>query len=73
MKTVFADSHYWIALTNRNDSWHEAALRAVKALGPCRFITTDEVLNEFLAGPSKFKFLRKTGAQVVRRALDNPN
>jgi len=33
MRTVFADSHYWLAAANPRDSWRRAALTAKKSLG----------------------------------------
>ena len=53
MKTVFADSHYWIAIVNPNDSWAEAAKKVRSSLGEIFIVTTDEVLTEFLAALSK--------------------
>jgi len=33
MKTVFADSHYWIAIVNPDDPWAKAAKEARSDLG----------------------------------------
>ena len=49
MRTVFADTFYWIALANPDDFWHEKASSLSKELRPFRMITSDEVLVEFLA------------------------
>ena len=40
MKTVFADSHYWIAVVKPNDPWKKAARGAKSALGEVLIITT---------------------------------
>jgi len=73
MKTVFADSHYWIAIVNPNDSWAEAAKKVRSSLGEIFIVTTDEVLTEFLAALSKGEHMRKQAAKMVRVILDNPN
>ena len=52
MKTVFADTVYWIAVTRPGDQWREPAKAAREALGPARLVTTDEVLTEYLAALS---------------------
>lgn len=49
MKPVFADTFYWIALSNPKDDAHRQVLEFSKQpdIGP--IVTTDEVLIEFLA------------------------
>jgi predicted nucleic acid-binding protein len=74
MKSVFADTLYWVAVVKPHDSWRAPARRARDALGDVRLVTTDEVLTEFLTslgmgGPS----LRRKAAQMVRTILSNPN
>jgi predicted nucleic acid-binding protein len=74
MKTVFADSHYWLAVTNPNDPWAEAAKTAKASVGQVLLLTTDEVLTEFLAGMSKGgSTLRRTAVHIVRTIMGNPN
>ncbi|MBC8394996.1 MAG: type II toxin-antitoxin system VapC family toxin [Deltaproteobacteria bacterium] len=73
MKTVFADSHYWIAIVNPNDQWTTAAKAAKSSLGDIFIVTTDEVLTEFLAALSKGEHMRKQAAKMVRAILENPN
>jgi uncharacterized protein len=48
MKTVFADTLYWVAIVLPDDPWRQPAERARQALGDARLVTTDEVLSEFL-------------------------
>ena len=48
MRTVFADSFYWIALTDPSDPWHLRALAIDHTLRPARIITTELVLGELL-------------------------
>lgn len=73
MKTVFADSHYWIAAVNPGDPWAKAAKVARSALGEVFIVTTDEVLTEFLAALSQGEYMRKQAAKMVRAILGNPN
>jgi len=74
MKTVFADSLYWIAIVRPNDSWKHAAKRAKSLLHNVRILTTDEVLTEFLAALSGGgQNLRRQASQMVRAILDDPN
>ncbi len=72
MKTVFADTLYWVAIILPNDPWKEPAERARKAVGDARLVTTDEVLSEFLTalssgGPQ----VRLRAVNTVRRILAN--
>jgi uncharacterized protein len=48
MSKVFADTLYWIAITNRKDQWHQAAEKATRSLSGCHLVTTHEVLTEVL-------------------------
>ena len=73
MKTVFADSIYWIAIVKPRDQWAEAARTAKTLLGEALIVTTDEVLTEFLAALSSGKHMRKQAAKMVRGIMDNPN
>ncbi len=74
MKTVFADTFYWIALTNPRDEWHHAAKSLGPTLGPVHIVTTDEVLVEFLAFLSKGgPDLRQVAVKLVRKIMGNPN
>ncbi len=73
MKTVFADSHYWIATVKPGDPWAEAAKAAKSGLGEIFVVTTDEVLTEFLAALSRGEHMRKQAAKMVRLILENPN
>jgi predicted nucleic acid-binding protein len=74
MRTVFADTHYWIALANPKDEWHARAMEASASLQPLRIVTTDEVLVEFLAYFSNFGFdARKLAVRLVHTILDNAN
>jgi len=41
MRRVFADANYWVALINRNDDLHDAAVAAQSNLKNARLVTTD--------------------------------
>ena len=69
MKTVFADSHYWIAIVNPDDPWAKPAKAARSALDEVFMVTTDEVLTEFLAALSRGEHMRKQAAKMVRAIL----
>ena len=73
MKTVFADSHYWIALIRPGDQWADAAKVARSLLGDALIVTTDGVLVEFLTALSRGEHMRKQTAKMVRAILENPN
>ncbi|HZL37310.1 MAG TPA: PIN domain-containing protein [Tepidisphaeraceae bacterium] len=73
MRTVFADSFYWISLANPNDDWHETVQAVSRALGMVRLVTTDEVLNEFLAFYSGYgPFWRAQAVRLVKSIVANP-
>jgi len=48
VKRIFADTLYWVALFNERDQHHTSAVALSQALSGVQFITTDEVLGEFL-------------------------
>ena len=41
MSEVFADTNFWVALTNPNDRWHSAARAAARELAPRGLVTTE--------------------------------
>lgn len=70
MKTVFADTHYWLAITNPRDSWAKTATAVRVGLGRTRLVTTDEVLTEFLAAVCRAgPVARRRTAEAVRAIL----
>ena len=73
MKRLFADTVYWIALTNSFDQYHTRAVEISEALNPCRLFTTDLVLIEFLnALADKGLHIRVAAVQMVEAILNNP-
>ena len=74
MKSVFADTVYWIAVTRPGDHWTGAAKAAREVLGPALLVTTDEVLAEFLAALSGGgEAIRKLAVDAVGAIHGNPN
>jgi predicted nucleic acid-binding protein len=74
MRSVFADTSYWVALANPRDQWNSLAKEVTVGLGPYRLFTTEEVLTEFLnffaeRGP----VLRAAAIKVVQKIIQNPN
>jgi len=65
MRSVFADTFYWAALTSPGDAAHELALNLSRSVPPDRIVTTDEVLAEYLA------FFARGRASVRIRAASN--
>jgi predicted nucleic acid-binding protein len=66
MTRIFADACYWIALLNRKDQLHLAAVDAQTKLAHAHIVTTDEVLGEvlnFLSG--RGPDLRAIAVQMV--------
>jgi len=72
MNTVFADTFYWIAFTNAQDTAHEKAREFTLSTKPGAIYTTEEVLTEYLnyfAGwGSRF---RRYAATSVRNMREN--
>jgi uncharacterized protein len=49
VRVVFADTFYWVTITSPEDANHERAVKLSEAVAPDRIVTTDEVLDEYLA------------------------
>jgi len=65
MRAVFADTLYWVALTNKLDALHEQAAKLIPALGSPRVVTTELVITEYL------NFFAEWGAHFRRKAIGN--
>jgi predicted nucleic acid-binding protein len=46
MNIVFADTGYWIALLDRQDTLHDKAVELSQTIAPGRIMTTEMVLTE---------------------------
>lgn len=74
MRTIFADSGYWIALLSPKDTLHNKALSVSRSLGPHLLVTTEMVLSEVAAFFSdKGEHLRAAAAKLIRSIRQNPN
>jgi predicted nucleic acid-binding protein len=74
MTLVFADSAYWVALTNPQDQWADKARALETRASDAGIVTTEEVLVEVLthfsgSGP----YLRNRVVSVIRAILADPN
>jgi uncharacterized protein len=73
MNLVFADTFYWIALTNIRDRANRRVLEVSRSLGSRSIITTDEVLTELLNFCSGDVRVRMETALVVQDILAGPD
>jgi len=74
VRTVFADTGYWVALVNPHDDLHQKALDTSRSIGPVFTVTSDPVLTELLndfaqRGPQ----LRQAAAELADQLKKNPN
>lgn len=72
MKAVFADTFYWVALTNPNDSSFQAASAFYGFLAGVTIFTTEEVLAEFLTFFAADAWLRNRAAETVHALFSDP-
>jgi uncharacterized protein len=72
MRTVFADTGYWQAVTSPRDALHAKALDVSNSLGRVRIVTTEMVLAELLAALAGVP-TRKLAAEMARRITTDPN
>jgi predicted nucleic acid-binding protein len=73
VRTVFADSLFWLGIIVKRDPYHSAALEAIAALGKIRLLTTQEVLTEVIAGLSRYgPMIRAAGIADVILLLKDP-
>ena len=74
MKTVFADTLYWVSGLNPRDQWHRTVVAAEMALGDFRIVTTEtvliEVLNYYCENTA---YLRQAAAKLVNNILVDPD
>ena len=73
MSVFFADTFYWIGLTNSKDAAHRQVLEFTAKLGPRSVITTDEVLTELLAYCSSYPQLRREVGPAVLHLQSDPD
>lgn len=73
MRSAFADTFYWIALTNKRDSAHRSVMEFSVKLAPRTVVTSDEVLTEFLAYCASDELLRSVAGLGVSGLLSSPD
>ena len=74
MRTVFADSGYWIAMYGPSDGLHLEAAAVTEGLVCCRIVTSQMVLVEFLNYMSGLgQSLRERAMSVVTCLGDTPS
>ena len=74
MKTVFADTAYWVAVVNPRDDLHEKAIQVSQSLGNHRIVISEMVLAEFLNTFSKYgDALRGAAVNLIKKLKDDPN
>jgi predicted nucleic acid-binding protein len=72
MRTVFADTHYWIALVNSRDQWHQRAVAFNSNLSDARLLTTDSVLTELANFFAEYgAIMRRKVALAIRTVLSD--
>jgi uncharacterized protein len=71
VKAVFADTFYWIALSNPAERQHQDALALDNKMAGVSIFTTDEVLSEFLTFFSGDRWLRERAIATVRSLSRN--
>jgi uncharacterized protein len=74
VNTVFADTSYWIAVSNPQDSLHTRVKDLSRTLRPMRLVTSEMVLAEFLNDFSqRGEFLRRAAVRLIERSRNDPN
>ena len=70
---MFADTFYWVALTNPADARYQDAVAVDDMLTGATIFTTDEVLSEFLTFFAGDDWLRNRAARTVLELLNDPD
>lgn len=73
MTAIFADTFYWVALTDPDDTLYERAVHIETLLTGRSIITTDEVLSEFLTFFGGSVRLRRRAVETIRELESDPN
>lgn len=74
MKTVFADTGYWVALLNPYDELHKRASHVSQSFGQICIVTSEMVLVELLNYyAERGTPIREAAAKLARKLQDNPN
>jgi len=73
VRTVYADTSYWLALFHKKDQYHQLALEASACLPNAIIVTSEAVLTEFLNFASKYPKFAPAAVKAVREILDDAN
>lgn len=74
VRSLFADTFYWIALLDPRDAAHATVLAYNGTLGTVHLVTTDEVFAEILTFFSRGgPFWRSKAAAMVHRTRSSPS
>ena len=71
MKTVFADTGYWIALLDPRDTLHQKAVNLSIALAQSQLVTSEMVLTEVLNHFSKRGTFMRQAAIALIQSIQN--
>jgi len=73
MKTVFADTSYWIAFLNEDDDLYEIAIQTTEKLFPMQIVTSEMILSELLNHVSKKgENFRNAAANFINQLNEDP-
>jgi predicted nucleic acid-binding protein len=73
MRKVFADTGYWIALLNPNDTLHQKARDTTTSLKGVPIVTSEMVFTELLnAFSGTGSFYRQKAVKSIEHSFDNP-
>jgi predicted nucleic acid-binding protein len=74
VKYVFADTCYWVALTDRRDAFYPLAKERSRLYKDCFIVTSDTVFVEYLGVfAERGEYWRRRAAEYVERTLRNPH
>jgi serine/threonine protein phosphatase PrpC/predicted nucleic acid-binding protein len=74
MRAVFADTGYWVAISNPRDALHLQAKDLSRSLRPVHLVTSETVLTEYLNDFSqRGQFLRRAAVALIERLRSDPN
>ena len=74
MRTLFADTAYWLALILTDDPWHDVAVLLSHEYDNAIIVTTEMVITELLNAVSRFGGYHRTQTvNEVLRMRSDPN
>ena len=74
MRTVFADTGYWVAILNPDDGLHQTAVSVTASLSSLQIVAREMIFTEVLNSFSKRgAFLRQNAVTLIQRSIRQPN